>query len=294
MSRGIVLIAIDNLGYAYMAANLAYSLKRVSPEIPITLLADGCIEYIHPEDRQVFDQILPLSEDLYTTNGVFDPAKIKTHLYDHLPYDHNLYLDVDALAVSSVGNLFQILIDDPRSYITTIVSKGDHTNEKIEYSVWAKTSTIVEQFNVPRENEIVAVQSSWAYIRKDQDAERIWSRVADAFDSGFDLDLLKEKWGGGLPDELFVSGVLSHLGYDAHLSLPLLYFADTAPYLTLTQIIDEGYALISYFGNGTGRSKTPLRYWDLYDRLLRTWKTDRPHIYKSAVIKELKHANKKK
>lgn len=291
--KGVVLLSVGSQGYAYMAFNLALSIKHLSPSLHITLCSDKHIEYIPKEWRDVFDDIIPLSEDSFTTNNRLDPAKLKTHLVDYLPYKYNLYLDVDAIAMSDLNPFIDSLIDDGRDLICTVVDKGDTSNEDIAYSVWAKTSDIVDRFEIQKSNQVLAIQSSWMFIVKNKKSKSILDKVKREFQVGFDVSKLKEKWGGGLPDELFYSGVFSFLGLEPNCKQQILYFGDAAPRLD-SQSIKSKYALLSLFGNGTGRTKTPIKYWELYDYEMRKICDGKKykHIFKGDIIKKFKHANR--
>lgn len=293
MSKGIVLIAIGNQGYSYMAANLATSIKRFNEGISITLLADRFVDFLYPEDKARFDEIIRIPEESYTTKGKFDPARIKAHVYNWLPYEHNFYLDVDAIALQDIEPAMNLIIADGREILTTVVDRGSKDNEDINYSVWATTKKIVEFFEINLDNEIQAIQSSWIYIRKGAFAEQVYMWLSYYYSKGFPLEDLKEKWGGGLPDELFYSGVFSKFGLDVAYSGDFLLFADGRPQESNDEIRDR-WPLLSLFGNATGRTKTPLRFWDLYDKLSKQYAKEMGgHHYKASVIRELKHSNKK-
>jgi hypothetical protein len=41
MEKGILLIAFGKAGYAYMAYNMALSIRKTTPNLPIALVSDG-------------------------------------------------------------------------------------------------------------------------------------------------------------------------------------------------------------------------------------------------------------
>lgn len=295
--NGIILVAIGSKGYAYMAANLAYSIKRFSPDVNVALLCDSVHEYLQPEYKDVFDEIIPVKNEDCHSEGRLDPAKLKIRIYDYLPYKGNLYLDVDALVIKDIRPLIDGLDKDGRFYITQKEGEGGH-EDHIPYSIWTANHHLVEYFNVPKSNNIVSIQSSWAYIKKGKKASDFFKKLRGLYDKGFPVEKLTIKWGGGYPDELFYSGLVSHLGLDIAFDQSVIYFGHRGNTLTRSEIEKEYYVL-SMYGNANGNSMTILRYWELYDQLLDKWmrrdrkqgKSRKEHIYKGSQIKQYKHAN---
>lgn len=295
--NGIILIAIGSKGYAYMAANLAYSIKRFSPSVNISLLCDSVHEKIEPEYKDVFDNLIAVNPSDCYTNGSLDPAKLKIKLYNYLPYEGNLYLDVDALVVKDIQPLIEALDKDGRFYITQKEGEGGH-DDHIPYSIWTANHHLVDYFGVEKDKNIVSIQSSWAFIRKNKDADNFFKQLSEYYDKGFPMDKLTIKWGGGYPDELFYSGLVSNLGLDVAFDQKVIYFGHRGNTLNRSEIEKE-YYILSMYGNANGNSMTILRYWELYDQLLDKWmreerksgKSRKEHIYKGQQLKQYKHAN---
>lgn len=295
--NGIILIAIGSKGYAYMAANLAYSIKRFSPNVNVSLLCDSVHEKIEPEYKDVFDQIIPVNESDCYTDARLDPAKLKIKLYDYLPYEGNLYLDVDALVIKDIEPLIDRLDKDGRFYITQKEGEGGH-DDHIPYSIWTANHHLVEYFEVPQDHKIVSIQSSWAFIRKNNEADKFFTELLRLYDRGFPMDKLTIKWGGGYPDELFYSGLVSKLGLDVAFDEKVIYFGHRGNTLGRAEI-EQQYYVLSMYGNANGNSMTTLRYWEMYDQLLDKWMREqrkakqsrKEHIYKGQQLKQYKHAN---
>ena len=100
--RGIITIAQGKKRYIDMAVNLAISLKRVSPEIPLAVITDSTDEAL----RKYFDVIIPV-----------DPAYgiglvQKLHIYDYSCFEETLFIDADCLAVRPVEFLFDAFKDE--------------------------------------------------------------------------------------------------------------------------------------------------------------------------------------
>lgn len=297
-SRGILLVALRTKGYAYMAHNLAYSIKYHSEDVKVHLIADRCIEYLRQEKRDVFDSISSLEFDQYHTNGLFDPGKLKTRIYDLSPFSETLYLDVDALCMQDPSSVLDQLSKDGRPYITNVEGSG-FDGDEIPYNVWARTSDIVDYFGLEEGQRIYAIQSSWAFFRKSREASKFFTRVKKEYDRGFPMDRLLVEWGGGMPDELIYSGVLSKLEIDASGPEGVMFFGSGQQEVPVSEVVSN-HTFLSLYGNGTGRTMTKLRWWTLYDNLLFKYTREhrnnghqlaRTHIYKSGIIKKSKHAN---
>lgn len=91
-NKGILLIAIGNYEYLRMAENLAMSIKNVEPEMPITLAHNYPLI-----ESKIFDNLVVVPKESYTTNGKLEYIKVKTWMYDFSPYDETIFLDVDMI-----------------------------------------------------------------------------------------------------------------------------------------------------------------------------------------------------
>lgn len=300
-TKGVLLVAVGSKGYAYMAANMAWSIKHHDPDVSVHLLCDACYEYIPHDRRMVFDSVSPVDPIDCHTGAILDPGKLKTRLYKYLPFDHNLYLDVDGLCLNSMSITLDALVSDGRYYITSEEGRGKQS-EQIKYSVWASNEAIADYFDLKPEQEIVAIQTSWAYMRKCKKAERFFVDVRKAFDRGFPNDRLINLWGGGMPDELIYSGLISK--YNLNVAGPenMMFFSERDRNITESEVCAR-YMFLSLYGNGRGRTMTKLRWWELYDRLMFRWTKEHrdngdtlatEHIYKHHILKQYKHADNRK
>jgi hypothetical protein len=294
--RGILLLAFGAKGYAELAANLAYSLKRHS-NVHITLAVQpDLMDYIFAEDYQYFDNIIDLKEDDYMKDGKVDPARAKVRIYDigSKLYKEFIYLDVDALCWHDIEGLFTQCSESEKYYITDVKGVGSQ-DEVVNYSIWAKNEDITEFFGLKKKDKIVAIQSSWCYFKTCPDTKKFATEVKKYYNKGFDLLKLQEKWGGTLPDELIFSGVLSKMGLDAsHEFYPApIHFGNHHPKKGMTELAEDSY-LLSVYGNGNGQTLTKVAYLEYYDRVLIQWKKEhgQNHKYKIGQANKDKHANK--
>lgn len=102
--RGILLIAIGSDFYGELAYSLANSLRKNSCDLPIALICDKPSIVTLPSTN-VFSQIIDVNLGLCLENGIINPFKLKTYIYDITPFEETLYLDVDALCLKHIGDL---------------------------------------------------------------------------------------------------------------------------------------------------------------------------------------------
>lgn len=295
-NKGILLLAFGKKGYAEAANNLAYTIKRFS-DVHITLAVQSdLLNYIYQDDYKYWDNIMPLKESDYLTNGKVDPAKAKVRIYDigSKVYKEFIYLDVDAMCWQNIDGLFEQCSESGKYYITDVKGVGGQ-DEVVNYSIWASNEDIADFFELKKNDKICAIQSSWCYYKCGPDAKKFSDTVKKYFNKGFDLKKLQEKWGGTLPDELIFSGVLSKMGIDAsHEFNPKpIHFGNKHPQKGFTELAKDSY-LMSTYGNGNGQTLTKVSYLEYYDRQMIQWKKEHGenHRYKIGQINKDKHANK--
>lgn len=265
MSRGIVLFAFGKRGYHFAAYNLALSLKHFSPKVQIALFHHGDgFSQLH--DLSLFDKVQKLPDHVVYSNGVLDPAKVKTHIYDFLPYDENLYLDVDACALKPVEPLMDILSKHKGFYLTDVLGRG-RKGDDINYAIWSDHNTIWDFFGLKDDAVYPAIQSSYAYIKKTKTAEKFFAKVKKFYEKGFPLKKIAMRWGGTIPDELLFSGTCAKTGYDPGGGVRPIFFGWKLMKESLTQI-ESAYYFTAIYGNGKGKTLTKRKYLEWYDRLL--------------------------
>ena len=129
-STGVVLLAFGKLQYYWAAYNLAFSINKHNPNVNITVLFDDpgkALSQCHDLMKYV-NHIGHIALDDIYTNKKLDPGKVKVNLYKYLPYDCNLYLDVDAIALKDIQPMIDELSQSGKTYISHCV--GYHTIDK--------------------------------------------------------------------------------------------------------------------------------------------------------------------
>jgi len=267
-------------GYGYAAHNFALSIKSVSPSLPIHLITDDeALKGSPVHDLYEGITMLPMTPQ--------DPALAKMQVYDKLPFDHNLYLDVDALCVQDLEPLFDQLEASEKEYRCAVHAWYDKDSpEKFPLMVWARKSTIWDHYGFTDE-KLPATQSSIQYIRKGEFCENLYRKIQENYNNCIPLDQLASKWGGGQPDELYLNITLAQMGYDPTVS-GVMYWGNER---TLNfSAIKEQYYILSMFGTAQNIKK---QYIDAYDGTMRN--LGRQHgikIYPWSYIAGQKIANK--
>jgi hypothetical protein len=240
-------------------------------------------------------------EDIYT-NKKLDPGKVKVNLYKYLPYDRNLYLDVDAIAVKDIQPMIDELSQSGKDYISHCV--GYHTIDKgrdFKEMQWAWADKMWAHFNLLESYVMPAINSSMQWIVKGSQAEAIYRTAKDLyFNNPIPIKELRMKWGGGQPDELYMNVALAIHGIDPALKAytkndssegGMIHFAMQRG--LSFQEITENYYLQSYYG---GAGFTPRFYIDWLDRMLSAdFKAiGKRHIYLISRIAQNKYADGKR
>ena len=303
-STGVVLLAFGKVQYYWAAYNLAFSIKKHSPNVRITVLFDDVLKAISqcPEIVKYVEHFGDINPaDIYT-NKKLDPGKVKVNLYKYLPYDCNLYLDVDAIALKDIQPMIDELSQSGKDYISHCV--GYHTIDKgrdFKEMQWAWADRMWAHFNLLPSYVMPAINSSMQWIVKGSQTEAIYRTAKDLyFNNPIAIKDLRMKWGGGQPDELYMNVALAIHGIDPALKAytknsgsegGMIHFAMQRG-LTYQDIINN-YYLQSYYG---GAGFTPRFYIDWLDRMLNAdFKAiGSRHIYLISRIAENKYADGKR
>ena len=303
-STGVVLLAFGKVQYYWAAYNLAFSIKKHSPNVRITVLFDDVLKAISqcPEIVKYVEHFGDINPADITTNKKLDPGKVKVNLYKYLPYDCNLYLDVDAIAIKDIQPMIDELSQSGKDYISHCV--GYHTIDKgrdFKEMQWAWADRMWAHFNLLPSYVMPAINSSMQWIVKGSQTEAIYRTAKDLyFNNPIETKDLRMKWGGGQPDELYMNVALAIHGTDPALKAydkigssegGMIHFSMQRG-LSFQEITDN-YYLQSYYG---GAGFTPRFYIDWLDRMLNAdFKAiGSRHIYLISRIAENKYADGKR
>ncbi len=259
MTKGVILLAYGKHEYIYMAAHLIASIKHYSPELPISVLCDASIHYMPERYKALIDETIFMDSDHLLTNGQIDPGKAKCNLIHYLPYDQNLYLDVDGLCLKDLTPVF----DTDKPFLTEVVAAGGK-NDKIEYNHWATNENEWEEFGLKEDATFRTIQSSSMYFERGKFCDKLQKHLTKCLK--FPMAKLANNWGKHLPDELIYSGALAQLEYDPSFDKPVCFFGHKISPLSFTEL-QEKFFMLSMYGNGKGNTLVRDRYKDFYNRL---------------------------
>lgn len=292
MTKGVILFAFGRRGYAYMAYNIAMSIKRYNPNIDITLYIDTKILDYISHDLEFFDSVHTLPGNLiYRERVGIDPASVKVNIAKFLPYDENLYLDVDGVALKDIQPLIDTLSKNKGYYVTHVVDKGTY-NTNINYAIWATKEKIWQFFELEEDSVYPAVQSSYAYFKKGKEMDNFYNVISDYYEKGFSRSDVKQRWGGTLPDEMFYSATCAKLNYNPDSGINPIFFGNKQNVKTYEEIKNE-YYICAIYGNGRGNTLTAKTYFYFYDEQMKEIceVMGRDFLYNHKVLMIDKHAN---
>lgn len=301
-TEGVVLFAFGSRVYYYAMYNLVFTIKYYSPDVKIYGFVDS-IEQLGkycPDVIEYLDGLKEIDQDDLFTNGVFDPGKLKVNLYSYLPYDYNLYLDVDAICLKPIDPLIEELKSIKKYYASHTV--GYHKLEQgrnIDSMQWAYADDLWGHFKLKEESILPAINSSLQWIEKGKESKKLYDTAKKDYEENpMPLNKLRMKWGGGQPDELYMNVALAKMQHDPSCSeigndgaeKGHIHFAMVRN-LTFENVI-KNYYFQSYYG---GRGFTSYFYIDWIERMLRNMhrKNGKVHQYKINTIINNKHADKK-
>lgn len=280
------MVAFGQPCYGRAAYNMAISIKNYDPDLQICLLHDTIAFSKSNFDMSIFDTKISLGD-----TDIKDPAKIKTSIYDYLPYEHNLYLDVDGLALQSLTPLLERCIQSEKNYLTYVYETYDETSPDImPMMYWAYRKDIWEHFNL-NGHKLPATQSSIQYIKKCEENKNLFDKLKENFNNPIPLSKLRNVWGGTQPDELYLDVTLAQLNLNPHIGNDAMFFANLHDKRSLTQL-KEDHFILSIFG---GKGFTRGTYKDWYDRLMIGYcrKRGHNHVFKINYVLQNKHADNK-
>jgi hypothetical protein len=294
-TKGIVLMTFGKPAYAKMAYNMAVSIKHYTPDMTIALIHDDSLNGLRPHERGIFEVLIRIEpNDLFDNYGdkklqKMNPGKAKTRIYNYLPFDYNLYLDVDGCALQSLDPLMDRCIGNGSYYLSQIV--GWHTIDQgrdFKEMQWAWADDIWKKYGLLETDRMPAINSSFSFIRKCDEAANLCALI----DAGMSdpITNLRTPWGATQPDELYTNIALCQMETKCDVGGHPVFFA-TRVVSDWANIKREHYVLGVFGGLGFSHSSV----LKMYDRLMHSYQAARgmEHSYKAHILMRDKHANKR-
>lgn len=200
--QGILIVAIGHPYYGRMAHNLAVTIKTVQPDISISIAHDGkALSLLGQYDlTKVFDQQILIPTEMFTTNGVVTPFKVKLFLYDLSPYLKTLYLDADMIWLMRKP---QELFDEFNGCNFTAISNGytdcvTGAKKLLEnYTSWADTTEMIAAYNM--KGRLYQMRSEMLYFAKCDSIKNFFDTAKDVAEN---IKIKHTKIANSVADEL--------------------------------------------------------------------------------------------
>lgn len=295
MTRGVFLTAFGKPGYIWSAFNFASSIKRYNPEMQIAIFHDESINKLAPHQKNVFDHTFLIPDEIKFRGGTgtFNPGRIKTSIYDYLPFDINLVLDVDALALKDITPIFDELEAEGGYYYSHLLASYTADQGPVfQHLMWADADVFWDKYGLTDETIFPCVNSSFQYVKKCEETKALFLQINKNFDDPVPLHQLKTQWGANQPDELYLDIALAQLGINPKAPRKYLFMANTLTDMRPVSTIKDEFPILSMFGS---KEMIRPRFRDFYDRecieIFRAQGIN--HQYKFVYISSDKHANTK-
>lgn len=284
-NNGVLLIALGHQNYGRMAANLANSIKAISPNVPICVVYCGSSLDHVPEDVQqkLFDHMVECPEEFYTNKGKVQYMRAKTMMHKLTPFDRTIYLDVDMIWSNkrSVEELFEELKEQTFSIISEGVADLSTGIEKLNplYTFWADKAAILEQYAGQGDfstGKLYQYRSEFIYFTRSKENTKFFNLAASIFDKP-KVEVLQI--GGSNSDEFafnVASCILHHYPHQDN------YCPFYWHYIHGTKNMIDSEIFRTFYGVSIGGNIMPGRTKDLYNILAEStsYKTGIPNLYK--------------
>lgn len=274
--------------YGKFAFNFAMSIKKHSPDLKIQLICDN--EGIAGIDERFFDVVTKVDKLFCHSTEMeqlkFVPAKGKLGIYKYAAFDENIFLDVDAVCIKPIENLFDKC--QGKEFATQVFDYCDSKATDFPNMLWAHPREAWKHFGLAEDARLPATNSSFIYFKKGKIAEEIFETARrELLTNPLHRDSHRMKWGKGQPDELYLNVALAKLNYDA--SIPnneyVIFFSNKR----LTTVEEIKYPIIGLYGPRGAIHSTIVDYCD---RIMRNLAAENnvPHFkYHSMAREKFQH-----
>lgn len=261
----IVLAAFGKVGYGYAAHNLALSLRHHGCNYPIHLYAQR--ETVEGVNLSLFDNVTYLEEKEYTFRGRFAPGYGKINVIAKLPFEENLFIDVDSLCLQNIDSLVERLRE--KDFSTIYMGEG-YYKQDISYDPWANHEYAWQFFDLDFQQKWTTTQTSLVWIKRNEKTKEIVRSLQYYYEKGYHASGLKEAWARSyVPDELIFSGVIAKNDLDIKIGFEPVFFAvKNNPDIVLQRgEVEKKYYFLSMLGGAGNKSLTLPKWQEWYSAL---------------------------
>jgi hypothetical protein len=294
--KGIVIIALGYPLYGNCAFNLALSIKKNSPDIPIAIVyEDQSICQLSPKELSYFDHFIELDPSFYTVQGAkqekqYQRAKLCVNLISNHPdlkWDQTIYMDADNFWFDKpIDELFEDLKNRDffigyNGQYNVLTKKKTNKN----YTYWSAQG----EKNVCNYHGIESILpqtiSGFFYFKNGEKADSIFQKARDVYDDPKSPCIT---WAGGKPDEYCMNvslGLHDYTQEEAH----IFYFEN------VNGGMKEEIIRRKFLGFATGGNQLTPKLIHLYNKginnlcLTKGIETRHYHVDKKDVIDERKN-----
>jgi len=186
VSQGVTLMAFGKPIFFEFAFNMALSLRKHSPNVPIQLIHDHYIKELG-DRANIFDVLTDISSQAYTDNKRIQAGKGKLSMYSLLHFDETLYLDVDGVVLQDISPLFD--------------QEQDFKIQKDAMHWVDDHDGVAKQYNLKK--QAIGCNSSIMFVRKSKTTKKLFADALKAIDEPFE-NMATEWFHGMHPDELYL------------------------------------------------------------------------------------------
>lgn len=291
--RGIVLLALGD--YYKWAFQMAMSVKYHS-DIPIQLIHDKSYDQLNKWQKGFFDYHTPIKqEDSYLDKKIF-PALAKLSLNKYTEFDETIYLDVDGVCIRPIDSLFEHCKE--MYFASQIFGYGEEGEEEYDKMYWAFPKDLWEHFNIPKGAKIPFINSSFQYITKTKDCDKLFETAKYLIqENPFPVHKLRYAFGRGVhatkqPDELYMDVALAQCRHDPKIDVEPFYFSNRP--LDSEEYIRKHHWVIGLYGKrGDHTHSSVMQYYNRMVHMMLKKKHNTAIIYKSDQLMRTKFIDTK-
>lgn len=254
MSKGIVTFALGNPIYGRFAFNLALSVKKVCPHIPIVLYyEESAIKDLDKNKLSFFAECIPMPEEYMRLQGSNNKDYFlpKLSLNKLTPFEQTLFLDADTLLFKDpfkhINEAFKF---QTQAYFAYDFETKQSDNNGYDYTFWCEPERIKKTFKNEHIKRFYSLSSTYVYFEKSVENDLLFESIYD-FRKRF-TNPHKNFVPGGTCDELFIALGLTESGIEMQCPFVPIYFNFTEknkPFANSTNYIYNEHVGITNGGN---------------------------------------------
>lgn len=255
--KGVLILALGSTTYVKYALNLAVSIRKTSPNIPVCLVHNGNIHILEPSQKFFFNRLIECPSEYYTTDGKISYIKAKLYLDKLTPYDKTLFLDADTLVspYKSVISLFEKC--EGNDFV--MVCRGENKDS----SEWVNKDEVMKAFELEKWYDCSSEVMYFEKTNVFDDARNI----NKAFEQG---SFYYRQFAGGVPDEAsLVTAMLVNHGTPKFVPFKPTFWEAAEKSFVKSEEIFTTFELLSVGGNRVSK-----HIENIYNLLIKWYKSN--------------------